>query len=69
MKLLLVLVLCIALAGVSALWASSVPLQFLFVLLFNMLWLSIAIGGAVNDLDDRMQREAQARSACEGTKR
>lgn len=69
MKLLLVLVLCIALAGVSAVWASSVPLQFLFVLLFNMLWLSIAIGGAVNDLDDRMQREAQARSACEGTKR
>ena len=69
MKLLLVLVLCIALAGMSALWASSVPLQFLFVLLFNMLWLSIAIGGAVNDLDDRMQREAQARSACEGTKR
>ena len=69
MKLLLVLVLCIALAGVSALWASSVPLQFLFVLLFNMLWLSMAIGGAVNDLDDRMQREAQARSACEGTKR
>lgn len=69
MKLLLVLVLCIALAGVSAVWASSVPLQFLFVLLFNMLWLSMAIGGAVNDLDDRMQREAQARSACEGTKR
>ena len=69
MKLLLVLVLCIALSGVSAVWASSVPLQFLFVLLFNMLWLSMAIGGAVNDLDDRMQREAQARSACEGTKR
>ena len=69
MKLLLVLVLGIALVGFSTLWATSVPLQFLFVLLFNTLWLSIAIGGAVNDLDDRMQREAQARSACEGTKR
>ena len=69
MKLLLVSVLCIALAGASALWLTSVPLQFLFVLLFNMLWLSMATSSAINDLDDRVQREAQARSACEGTKR
>jgi len=68
MKLLLVLVLGIALIGLSSVWATSVPLQFLFVLLFNTLWLTMAIGGAINDLDDRMEREAQAKRACGITK-